>query len=96
MVPGGAVPDGNGGRAVPDIAMDGDPTTGMLVGETQNFPLDEPLRPGRGHYGEYRLGGTSLASPLMAGVQAVAQGTQDGGRLRQPADLLAGAEPGRC
>ena len=30
------------------------------------------------HYGEYRIGGTSLASPLMAGVQAVAQGS---GRL---------------
>ena len=26
------------GRAVPDIAMDGDPQTGMLVGETQTFP----------------------------------------------------------
>ena len=26
------------GRAVPDVAMDGDPTTGMLVGETQTFP----------------------------------------------------------
>jgi subtilase family serine protease len=25
------------------------------------------------HYGEYRVGGTSLASPLLAGAQAVAQ-----------------------
>jgi subtilase family serine protease len=53
------------GRAVPDIAMDADPTTGMLVGETQTFPSGT-------HYGEYRIGGTSLASPLMAGMQALA------------------------
>jgi subtilase family serine protease len=55
-----------GGRAVPDIAMDADPTTGMLIGETQTFP--DGVR-----YGEYRIGGTSLASPLLAGAQAVAQ-----------------------
>jgi subtilase family serine protease len=46
--------------------MDGDPSTGLLVGQTQTFP---------GHverYGEYRLGGTSLSSPLFAGVMALA------------------------
>jgi subtilase family serine protease len=59
--------DPTGGRAVPDIAMDADPTTGMLVGETQNF-----ADTGVG-YGEYRIGGTSLASPLFAGLQADAQ-----------------------
>ena len=58
--------------------MDADPTTGMLVGETQNFPLDQPLRGAGVHYGEYRIGGTSLASPLMAGAQAVAQGAGGG------------------
>ncbi len=52
-------------RAVPDVAMPADPNTGMLVGETQVFPNGT-------HYGEYRIGGTSLASPLMAGVMAVA------------------------
>ena len=49
--------------------MDADPTTGMLVGETQTFPngID---------YGEYRIGGTSLASPLFAGLaRADAAGT---------------------
>jgi subtilase family serine protease len=56
-----------GGRAVPDIAMDADPTTGMLIGETQDFGAAGV------HYGEYRIGGTSLASPLLAGAQAVAQ-----------------------
>ena len=43
----GVVPASTTGRAVPDIAMDADPTTGMLVGETQNFSLAEPLRPRR-------------------------------------------------
>ncbi|MBO0843506.1 MAG: S8/S53 family peptidase [Nocardioides sp.] len=61
------------GRAVPDIAMDADPTTGMLVGETQNFALPSVFGPAGVHYGEYRIGGTSLASPLLAGAQAVAQ-----------------------
>jgi subtilase family serine protease len=70
----GVVPDGSpAGRAVPDIAMDADPTTGMLIGETQVFPE------GR-HYGEYRIGGTSLASPLMAGMQALAS-EDAGGRI---------------
>lgn len=55
------------GRAVPDIGLVGDPTTGMLVGQTQNFGA------GGVHYGEYRIGGTSLSSPLMAGIQADAQ-----------------------
>jgi subtilase family serine protease len=44
--------------------MDGDPNTGMLVGETQTFP-------GGVHYGQYRIGGTSLASPLFAGMTAL-------------------------
>lgn len=62
-------------RGVPDVAMDADPTTGMLVGETQVF--DGPTRFGQGvRYGEYRIGGTSLASPLMAGLQATVQQTR--------------------
>jgi subtilase family serine protease len=69
----GVVPDYTQGRAVPDIAMDGDPTTGMLVGETQYFALKSRYGPAGVHYGEYRIGGTSLSSPLFAGVQAVAQ-----------------------
>jgi subtilase family serine protease len=51
-------------RAEPDVAMDADPNTGMLIGETQLFP-NGPA------YGEFRIGGTSLASPLMAGFQAL-------------------------
>jgi hypothetical protein len=52
-------------RAVPDIAMPGDPNTGFEVGETQAFPNGT-------YWGQYRIGGTSLSSPLMAGVVAVA------------------------
>jgi subtilase family serine protease len=51
-------------RTIPDVAMDADPNTGMLVGETQTFPEGVA-------YGEYRIGGTSLASPLFAGMTAL-------------------------
>jgi subtilase family serine protease len=50
-------------RVLPDISMDADPTTGMLIGETQTFPDGT-------YYDTYRIGGTSLASPLLAGVIA--------------------------
>ena len=46
-------------RTVPDIAMDADPNTGMIVGETQVFPDGT-------YWDQYRIGGTSLASPLLA------------------------------
>ena len=62
------------GRAVPDVAMDADPTTGMLIGETQTYPNGEQ------RYGEYRIGGTSLASPLFAGMTALTL-QNAGGRL---------------
>jgi subtilase family serine protease len=48
---------------VPDVGLDADPTTGMLIGETQTFPEGV-------HYDEFRIGGTSLASPLFAGIMA--------------------------
>ena len=54
----------NAARGVPDVSMDADPSTGMLVGQTQTFPDGV-------HYGEYRIGGTSLASPLLAGFAAL-------------------------
>jgi len=50
-------------RVEPDISMNADPTTGMLVGETQVFPDGT-------YYDQYRIGGTSLSSPLFAGVMA--------------------------
>jgi subtilase family serine protease len=52
-------------RAVPDVAADGDPTTGMLIGQTQVFPTGT-------FWDTYRIGGTSLSSPLFAGMMAVA------------------------
>jgi subtilase family serine protease len=52
-------------RSVPDIAMPADPNTGMRVGETQTFANGT-------YWDTYRIGGTSLASPLEAGVIAVA------------------------
>src|SRR5581483_3444591 len=69
----GVVPGSTTGRAVPDIAMDADPTTGMLVGETQTFADSSVFGPAGVHYGEYRIGGTSLATPLLAGFVANVQ-----------------------
>jgi subtilase family serine protease len=53
------------GRAVPDVAALGDPQTGYLIGITQTFPEGA-------HYDEYRIGGTSLSSPIFAGLMALA------------------------
>ena len=55
-------------RVEPDISMEADPATGMLVGETQTFPNGV-------FYDQYRIGGTSVASPLLAGVIARADQT---------------------
>src|SRR6202012_5988489 len=52
-------------RVLPDVAMEGDPNTGMRVGETQTFPDGV-------YYDTYRIGGTSLSSPLLSGVVGVA------------------------
>jgi subtilase family serine protease len=52
--------------------MDADPNTGMLIGETQTFSDGV-------HYGQYRIGGTSLASPLFAGMTALAVEHAGGG-----------------
>jgi subtilase family serine protease len=56
---------GLSGRGVPDVAALGDPQTGLLVGQTQTFPDGT-------YYDEYRLGGTSLSSPIFAGIMALA------------------------
>jgi subtilase family serine protease len=61
-----------GNRVVPDIAAIADPNTGFKVGQTQSFP-DGSLQ-----YGEYRIGGTSLAAPVIAAVQALAQEARGG------------------
>ena len=61
-------------RVIPDVSMDADPYTGFLVGATQVLP------DGSTGYGENTWGGTSLASPLFAGLQADAMQLQG----RQP------------
>ena len=53
------------GRLVPDISALADPNTGLLVGQTQAFSNGT-------YYDEYRIGGTSVAAPLTAGIAAVA------------------------
>ncbi|MFI8346187.1 protease pro-enzyme activation domain-containing protein [Streptomyces sp. NPDC085596] len=61
-----------GNRVVPDIAAIADPNTGFLVGQSQTFP------DGSQRYSEYRIGGTSLAAPVIAAVQALAQEARGG------------------
>ena len=76
----GVVPDAlakansaDGNRVVPDIAAIADPNTGFLVGQTQTLP-DGKIQA----YDEYRIGGTSLAAPVIAAVQALAQEARGG------------------
>jgi subtilase family serine protease len=45
--------------------------TGFLEGQTQYFPDGSCGGGATTCYGEYRIGGTSLSSPLFAGVMAV-------------------------
>jgi subtilase family serine protease len=51
-------------RVEPDISLDADPATGFLIGLHELFPN------GKTTYGQTRYGGTSLASPLLAGIIA--------------------------
>ena len=55
-------------RAVPDISADADPYSGMLIGTIE---LNKKGVPGR--YTTFDVGGTSEASPLIAGLVADAQ-----------------------
>lgn len=64
-------------RVSPDVAMDADPYTGYLYGETFTIagnPISDhgctPISATE-EYCENAIGGTSLASPLFAGVMAV-------------------------
>jgi subtilase family serine protease len=46
------------------VGLLADPTTGFLVGQTQTFADGV-------YYDQYRIGGTSLASPMFAGITAL-------------------------
>jgi subtilase family serine protease len=61
----GTLCPGFAGRGVPDVAALGMPTAGILVGQTQTFP------DGTTKYGEYRIGGTSVSCPIVAGIMAL-------------------------
>jgi hypothetical protein len=65
------------GRVVPDVAMLGDPNSGFLMGLTEDFtaysnPLGYDLPTDTDQFAQYRIGGTSLSSPLFAGMMALA------------------------
>ena len=63
---------------MPDVSALGDPNTGMLVGQTQRFSDGT-------YYDEYRIGGTSLSSPLYAGMFALAVQNHGSYGLANPA-----------
>jgi subtilase family serine protease len=65
----GTLCEGFAGRGVPDVAALGMPTTGFIVGQTQTFPDCPGGAPTC--YDEYRLGGTSLSCPIVAGIMAL-------------------------
>ena len=54
-------------RVDPDISLDADPGTGFLIGLHQTFTLGKLSFP---LYSTTRYGGTSLASPILAGIVA--------------------------
>jgi subtilase family serine protease len=62
-------------REVPDVALDGDPATGFQYGLTVR------LRGGKTGFMLSRIGGTSLSSPLFAGLEAAAAQQAGGGPL---------------
>jgi subtilase family serine protease len=66
-------------RVVPDVAALADPNTGMLVGQTQT------QADGTAGFSFYRIGGTSLASPLYAGMFALAVQNHGAYGLANPA-----------
>jgi subtilase family serine protease len=82
-------------RVSPDVAMVADPYTGYLYGETYTTAGDGHSDMGctaltsTTEYCEYTIGGTSLASPLMAGMMAVV----DQARLGSGKALVGFANP---
>jgi subtilase family serine protease len=93
-------------RVVPDVAMDADPYTGFLFGETFLIAGDPVADAGctpisdTEEYCESNIGGTSLASPLFAGTLALADqlrhanGLGDLGRTNNRLYKLTVGKPG--
>jgi subtilase family serine protease len=89
-----AVPEGSTTtpmRVVPDVAALADPSTGIAVGETLFGPNNSPEK-----FYLSRIGGTSLASPVFAGIEADAQqmARHPLGFANPVIYALAGARPG--
>ena len=59
-----------GARATPDVAADADPASGVSVYDSTPYS---------GQTGWYKLGGTSVSSPLWAARSAVQGATRDAG-----------------
>jgi subtilase family serine protease len=62
-------------REIPDVALDADPATGFLYGETFR------LRDGKTGFMLSRIGGTSVSCPLFAGLEADVAQTADTDQL---------------
>jgi hypothetical protein len=65
------------GRVIPDVAIIGDRSTGLEIGQTQDFtaylnPQSLDLPGDTDRFAQYGEGGTSLASPVFAGMMALA------------------------
>ena len=60
------------GRVTPDVAMIADSTTGFLVGQTQlpDVGSDGTTASATAAYSYYRIGGTSVSSPIFTGLIA--------------------------
>ena len=72
-------------RAEPDIAMDADPDTGVIFSQSYSLPN------GGTQEVDSWIGGTSVATPMVAGLAALAdQFSAASGRVPQPAPLPAG------
>jgi len=67
---------------VPDISALADPNTGLLVGQTQTFSNGT-------YYDEYRIGGTSVAAPLTAGLASLTKSRD----LRSGSSIRASIRP---
>jgi subtilase family serine protease len=60
-------------RVTPDVSALADPSTGVAVGETLFGPDNAQGVPGPEKFYISRIGGTSVASPIFAGIEADAQ-----------------------
>jgi subtilase family serine protease len=60
-------------RVIPDVSALADPATGIAIGETLYGPDNAQGVPGPEKFYISRIGGTSLASPAFAGIEADAE-----------------------